>query len=599
MISAEHNCDECPSKPGPSTKQPSSPSSASGRIRLFSPEGDRSALATISLDTTAVDLAKAYEVDSIYLQIGNLHIRNLSPKARPLLILREFLASLGHSENAILTRGTDLRFRHLIAFFLGRPVLQPNSVVRSEILVDMCDVRRGKLVHRWSRHKCLLYNGCLRIQKETGEDEVVGLSRCRVDVCDTRRGRCLRVQNSTSVILLRFDDSETLALWSTRCRQATTAQVGWLDDLTRLVSLTSLDLSSNRLSTFPLSITELINLRKLNMASNCIQTVPPNVRLLKRLTSLDLENNWISLLPPQLADCDQLIWLNLKFNRIKQVPEEILLRLPHLIEWSLAGNYIESVTTDQQTRINRLDLRRTSLCGCFRLPSSCFDQLTFLDIRDNCNVSTVHLTNMPSLQVLHCERLQLTSLHLNGQSLTHLHAHHNMLDCLIIMPVPLHLVFMDISYNNFESIPDWICDLPQIDCLRVNNNRLSAVPERLRHLNVSFNRLTSIPSVSGNIDRNRINTLRLSGNRLDESIVPILMKMRRMKVLDISHNKLRYFDDSALGSLTLLEELNLSSNELSTLSSSIFDLSALQVLRAHSNRVRTIPDLSASPSLQV
>ncbi|ETN71286.1 leucine Rich repeat-containing domain protein, partial [Necator americanus] len=194
---------------------------------------------------------------------------------------------------------------------------------------------------------------------------------------------------------------------------ATTAQVGWLDDLTRLVSLTSLDLSSNRLSTFPLSITELINLRKLNMASNCIQTVPPNVRLLKRLTSLDLENNWISLLPPQLADCDQLIWLNLKFNRIKQVPEEILLRLPHLIEWSLAGNYIESVTTDQQTLINTigtveaqpaelsaspLDLRRTSLCGCFRLPSSCFDQLTFLDIRDNCNVSTVHLTNMPSLQ---------------------------------------------------------------------------------------------------------------------------------------------------------------------------------------------------------
>ncbi|ETN71285.1 leucine Rich repeat-containing domain protein, partial [Necator americanus] len=49
----------------------------------------------------------------------------------------------------------------------------------------------------------------------------------------------------------------------------------------------------------------------------------------------------------------------------------------------------------------------------------------------------------------------------------------------------------------------------------------------------------------------------------------------------------------------VLEELNLSSNELSTLSSSIFDLSALQVLRAHSNRIRTIPDLSASPSLQM
>ncbi|VDM66804.1 unnamed protein product [Strongylus vulgaris] len=163
------------------------------------------------------------------------------------------------------------------------------------------------------------------------------------------------------------------------------------------------------------------------------------------------------------------------------------------------------------------------------------------------------------------------------------------------MPVPLHLVFIDVSYNNFDSLPDWICDLPQIDCLRVNNNRLTSLPNRLlsvmsmrylccknnklkalpeplenlsliscvlygnqltelprelfrrcnrlRHLNASFNRLITIPNVNGNMDRNRINTLRLSGNRLDESIVPTLMKMRRLKVLDISHNKLRYFDD--------------------------------------------------------
>ncbi|RCN28957.1 hypothetical protein ANCCAN_25293 [Ancylostoma caninum] len=74
MTSPGRNLNGCPTNPGPS-----SPSSlpSSGRIRLFSPEGDRSALATISLDTTAVDLAKAYEVDSIYLQIGNLHIRSV------------------------------------------------------------------------------------------------------------------------------------------------------------------------------------------------------------------------------------------------------------------------------------------------------------------------------------------------------------------------------------------------------------------------------------------------------------------------------------------------------------------------------------------
>ncbi|VDL71153.1 unnamed protein product [Nippostrongylus brasiliensis] len=75
MVSSEstsRNCIECTTKPGPSKLMTST---SNGRIRLFSPEGDRSALATISLETTAADLAKAYEVDSIYLQIGNLHIR--------------------------------------------------------------------------------------------------------------------------------------------------------------------------------------------------------------------------------------------------------------------------------------------------------------------------------------------------------------------------------------------------------------------------------------------------------------------------------------------------------------------------------------------
>ncbi|KAK6053962.1 leucine Rich repeat-containing domain protein [Cooperia oncophora] len=203
-----------------------------------------------------------------------------------------------------------------------------------------------------------------------------------------------------------------------------------------------------------------------------------------------------------------------------------------------------------------------------------------------------------------------------------------------------------------DALPDWIGDLPQMDCLRVNNNRLTGLPDRLfnvqslRYLYCNNNRIAVLPSsvensnliscilhnnlleqlpshflrrcnkfvappskrliqladyptaVNVHGDRNRINILRLSNNRLDESIVPILMKMKRLKVLDLSHNKLRYFDDSALGSLSLLEELNLSSNKLTALPSSIFELPALQILKAHSNRIKAIPDLSTSLTLQ-
>ncbi|KAJ1372652.1 hypothetical protein KIN20_034855 [Parelaphostrongylus tenuis] len=64
-------CSECPMKPGPSGCQ----SLSNGQIRIFFPEGDQSALVTISVETTVADLAKAYKVDTIYLQIGNFHIR--------------------------------------------------------------------------------------------------------------------------------------------------------------------------------------------------------------------------------------------------------------------------------------------------------------------------------------------------------------------------------------------------------------------------------------------------------------------------------------------------------------------------------------------
>uniref|UniRef100_A0A914Y243 Uncharacterized protein n=1 Tax=Panagrolaimus superbus TaxID=310955 RepID=A0A914Y243_9BILA len=63
--------------------------------------------------------------------------------------------------------------------------------------------------------------------------------------------------------------------------------------------------------------------------------------------------------------------------------------------------------------------------------------------------------------------------------------------------------------------------------------------------------------------------------------------------------KLNFYLFSALSQLTFLEELNLSGNLLSSLSTEISQLPSLQVLRAHSNRITNIPDLSFSKSLKI
>ncbi|KAK6015140.1 protein phosphatase 2C, partial [Ostertagia ostertagi] len=128
----------------------------------------------------------------------------------------------------------------------------------------------------------------------------------------------------------------------------------------------------------------------------------------------------------------------------------------------------------------------------------------------------------------------------------------------------------------------------------------------LRHLNVSFNWLTGLPAVNGHNDRNRINTLRLSNNRLDESIVPILMKMKRLKILDLSHNKLRYFDDrlmidmsnNALGAQTTTIATGPALNQLDLTCNSALNLTTGTLRRSHKKPVALF-DIGAQPQDRV
>ncbi|PAV70538.1 hypothetical protein WR25_08434 [Diploscapter pachys] len=667
--------------------------STSCSIRFYSPDARKSSVVRLNEGTNVGEICRRHKVDCVYLQIGNLHLRQLSESEQPLKIQKQILLRVGHSKQEALEVDTDQKFRHLFAFFLGRPCLQINSSIKSEILITECQVRRGKVVHRWGRNKCILYNGTIRIHKDSGEDEVIHLSKMRAELHNSRRGKCLRLTDTASIYLFLFDDDETFRLWLSRSQQnehsATcdlsdqrlillpeallnsddishlnlrrnslmsrpqnfpTAPIGTVDDISRLMSLTSLDLSFNQLKSFPFSLVHLPFLRSLNLSSNCIADLPPDIGSI--LTSLLLSNNWLSTLPPEIAECRELTQLDLSFNRFDQIPD-ILSSFSNILQWQLAGNCIESVGCHPSALqvINSLNLRRNYLSSSFRLPNVTYSHLTSIDIRDNAHISTVFLTNIPSLQVLHCERLQLTSLHVNGQSLVELHADHNLLDTLVIMPVPLHLTMLSLSHNHFDSLPEWIADLPQLVQLQVNNNKLAALPERLflssslryllaynneiqtlpqeigessletlilynnritslppdffkrcirlRHVNLSSNRLAALPQPHPNSDNNRIQIFRCANNQLTECCLPVIVNMKRLRILDLSNNDMSYFDDSALPSLSLLEEISLCDNRLSRLSPSLPLLPALQILRIHSNCITDMPEIANSLTLQL
>ncbi|AOA62270.1 Hypothetical protein PP7435_CHR2-0444 [Komagataella phaffii CBS 7435] len=97
-------------------------------------------------------------------------------------------------------------------------------------------------------------------------------------------------------------------------------KIPYIEDhsFSRLVNLTSLDLSSNRLKEVPKEVLSLQGLKSLNLSYNqisCTQTF--TVRKLKHLTLLNLRNNVISSLEG-LEDLDSLSKLDLRGNKICQ-----------------------------------------------------------------------------------------------------------------------------------------------------------------------------------------------------------------------------------------------------------------------------------------
>lgn len=76
--------------------------------------------------------------------------------------------------------------------------------------------------------------------------------------------------------------------------------------------VTSLDLTYIWLPALPPEISKLINLQLLNLSSSKITFLPPEIGQLIQLQSLNLCNTCIKSLPPEIGQLNQLETLNLQ-----------------------------------------------------------------------------------------------------------------------------------------------------------------------------------------------------------------------------------------------------------------------------------------------
>jgi Leucine-rich repeat (LRR) protein/GTPase SAR1 family protein len=111
--------------------------------------------------------------------------------------------------------------------------------------------------------------------------------------------------------------------------------------------------------------------------------------------------------------------------------------------------------------------------------------------------------------------------------------------------------------------------------------------KQLRSLKLSYNKLTTLPG-SLLSQLTQLTELDLSSNQLT-TLPDSLGKLTRLTELDLSSNQLTALPDS-LGQLTQLTNLNLSRNQLTTLPNSLGQLTQLQTLDLSDNQLTTLPD---------
>ncbi|ELU02905.1 hypothetical protein CAPTEDRAFT_191186 [Capitella teleta] len=200
--------------------------------------------------------------------------------------------------------------------------------------------------------------------------------------------------------------------------------------------LTSLNLSSNKLTELPPEVGCLVGLKYLYLRGNQLTTLPHSLCHLNNLQALDVQHNLFDEFPSCLPHMEGLQCLRIDSNSLTSIPA-VIKSLYNLREFSIAFNQISHIPEE--------------------------------------------ISQLRNLQVLLLSHNMLTHVPSNLGSLK-------------------HLVKLDVSYNKIFTLPSSIVWCSRLNTLLANHNRLVKLPEKIGHLftlkeiNIQCNRLSYLPA---------------------------------------------------------------------------------------------------------
>jgi leucine-rich repeat protein SHOC2 len=331
------------------------------------------------------------------------------------------------------------------------------------------------------------------------------------------------------------------------------------------------------LKRLPSSVTKLTSLLHLSLSYVTIRsdTLISVVCKLPSLQVLDLF--WIyelETLPSQISQLTSLQHLSLSCTKIKSLPTQIgLLTQLHTLDlyWCDSLNNIPT-ELEHLTNLREFGLSGTTKINTFPLKMKNWIKLEVL-VLDSLNIETIPsevwmMTKLRHLSLrddklsfipseLYCLS-NLTHLNLSYNQITHISNQINKLT---------QLQCLDLSTNQLTEFRDDISSLLHLSELWIHNNKLnqfpSQLPPNLVHLDLERNSITSISSTT-------------------------LSSLTRLEILGLSENQITILP-TQIGLLTSLRYLNLSKNQITILPTQIGLLTSLQKLDLRNNKLSFIP----------
>lgn len=287
-------------------------------------------------------------------------------------------------------------------------------------------------------------------------------------------------------------------------------------------TLEYLDFDRNFLRHIPNAIYKLKNLRYLYLSTNeisFVDTLPSTLKV------LSLNTNNFSLIPIEaLANCPELSYLNMGNNQISEIEPSSFLRWGRELQTLLLrNNKIETLSHDALVGLDSIKEISLSFNNIHHIDSLTFENIT------------------RTLQILELS--------------------------------------FGISNDDDLQMDDTISSLNELIWLSLDNNNLKSISNysltslaRLTFINLSFNRLISIPKKAFHADSHRdLLEIDLSFNLIEKIRSKTFGNLESLQIINLSTNKIRCAEHAAFFNLRSLYEIDLSFNELRNLSENLFE----------------------------